>query len=721
MDFATFKDSVDQSPDGITLIQNDPQALYQYAGLPDGSHYRRIDVAKALIDKAVACFTTGKGSLWQRCRELATELIFANVLDGTEIEPYLSILERLRDGARGDAKPGEDIQGDWAEAIRHTYDAIRLDGLSFGTRMGTYAREYSVAYAAKHLQSEGYKLTRSGAQLGLEPDSEKALIGELERHIKKLGGLNVAEKIFKDLVWAYDKNQQRYHIVPSAIAMGQPEPQIPYGYLLHLAIKHAAAGGVGNIRQNDWDELHALAKSYASVLDVQSYGPLVWGSWDGFGLLKYLRERALSDTPFRIPQMRANDVVRLCKGLFDGMDLSHDYGGWNIAQALSFIEAMLGKSDTHRGPIRFWKHTIGGPVVPLAVRVKLLDNVFCHPAAGANQNFSHPQDAPIRTRPGREVAGHDFFQRPLIRGPGTQISLVDRSLAGIGCIEALCWQLRRTHKNLDDRQLGPAIERFLRAELFAHNIPAISGYYRVGDIAGECDLVVETPQTIIFFEIKKKALTRQASSGSEAHVLVDLARSLVVAQTQAGQHELLLRKQGYLELFPEQPALGRVRARSLTKSCRLDRRGREIERIAVSLHDYGGFQDRMFLEKFMFAGLTSRFSTPDPEIDEALKELNQSLDELNAQENALASLRRPNSRSFFNCWFLSAPQLLILLDKVTSPDDFKKELWSTRHYTLSTSDFYYELDYARRGMKPRVRPGSTSATTLHTWPVFRRG
>jgi hypothetical protein len=141
---------------------------------------------------------------------------------------------------------------------------------------------------------------------------------------------------------------------------------------------------------------------------------------------------------FRIPQMRANDVVRLCNGLFNGMDLSKDYGGWTIAQALSFIEAMLGKSDAHRGPIRFQKRTIGGSTMPLAVKAKLLDDVFCHPVTGANQNISHPQDAPVHAIPGRESAGYDFFQRPLIRGPGTQISLVDRSLAGIGCIEALC-------------------------------------------------------------------------------------------------------------------------------------------------------------------------------------------------------------------------------------------------------------------------------------------
>jgi hypothetical protein len=720
MEFATFKTAVDQSPDGITLIQNDLRALYRHAGLPDGSHFRRADVSKALMDKALACFTAGKRRLWGHCRELATELIIANVLDGAELEPYLSILERLRDIARGEAKPGEAIEGNWTEAIRHAYDAIRVDGLTHGAQMGAYAREYAVAHAAKHLRYEGYKLRRSGAQLGLESDSEKALISELERRIRKLGGLNVAGQIFKDLAWAYDKDQQRYHIVPSAIAMGQPEPQIPYGYLLHLAIKHFATKGARTIPQKGWDELRALAKSYASVLDVQDYAPLAFGSWDGVGLLKYLRERALHDTMFRIPQMRANDVVRLCKGLVEGMDLSKDYGSWTIAQALNFIEAMLGKSDVYRGPIRFQRHTISGSVVPLAVNAKLLNDVFCHPATGANQSFSHPQDAPVRAVPGRESAGYDFFQRPLIRGPGAQIFVVDRSLAGIGCIEALCRQLRATHKNLDDGQLGPAIERFLRDELLAHNIPAISGNYRVGKAEGECDLVVETPQTIMFFEIKKKALTRLASAGSEAHVLVDLARSLVLAQTQAGQHELLLRKHGYLELFPDRPASGRVRAQSV-RPYRLDRRGRQIERVAISLHDYGGFQDRMFLEKFMFAGLGARFSTADPELGKALKDLNQSLDELNAQEKALAPLRPPQSRSFFNCWFLSVPQLLILLDQVNSPDDFRKELWSTRHLTLSTSDFYYELDFVRRGMKPRIRPGSGNTPALHTWTVFRRG
>jgi hypothetical protein len=83
----------------------------------------------------------------------------------------------------------------------------------------------------------------------------------------------------------------------------------------------------------------------------------------------------------------------------------------------------------------------------------------------------------------------------------------------------------------------------------------------------------------------------------------------------------------------------------------------------------------------------------DPSLKKGFDELNESLEALREQTRALfpdpATIRQP----FFHCWFLSVPQLLILLDGVKGPEEFRKELWRTRHIVTGSSDFYF--DHAR--------------------------
>ena len=198
---------------------------------------------------------------------------------------------------------------------------------------------------------------------------------------------------------------------------------------------------------------------------------------------------------------------------------------------------------------------------------------------------------------------------------------------------------------------------------------------------GECDIVVETAQTIIFLEIKKKPLTRRAQAGSNAHVLLDLAASLLAAQVQTGWHEVRLRRKGFIDLT----------ANGVTR--RLELKGRHIERIAVSLMQFGSFQDRIFLKQFLEGTLHADFSVSDPSLKREFDKLNALLAEIRQQINFLHPGEKALNQPFFHCWFLSLPQLLVLLDGVQDEEAFKTALWKTRHIVTGSSDFYFDLSY----------------------------
>jgi len=686
MDLASFRHTVDSCPAGITTCQGDLRALYEYVGLPLEASITGKAVSAELTKKIRSAFLSGHQSVWRRCRQLRDELIQRHVIDGEPLDPYFSVVGSLQSAVGGQGTAEEEIKGDWSEAIRQAHDQVKYHDPTPppAMRERAYAREFAVANAGKRLQAAGYGVSYGEGKLALAPDADEKLVGEIERRIAAAGGLNVARRIFRAIQPTYDGRQERYHLIRHTSPTGGGQPEIPVGYLFLLSVKHAFSKSRGTDTDRNWQELLRLATDYATVLDVQSYVPNLWLRMDAVALLRYLQETAISDTFFRIPQIRGTDVVRLIRGALDGLDFDRKYGGgWSINDALSVTSALLELSHDRRGPlsvnVRALRQACGN--LDREALELVLDEVLSHPPGGANQRFTRPSDAPVKGLPELENAGHDFFLRPLLRQSGKSVFLLDRSACAPACLEALLTPLRRAHSNFDDRQVGPAIERFLRSEFESHDIPTLTGCYCVDGQDGECDLVVDTAQTIIFFEIKKKPLTRRAQAGSDAHVLLDLANSLLKAQVQAGWHEVLLQREGFLDLAHE----------GVTR--RLELNGRGIERIAVSLLDFGSFQDRVFSKQFLEGTMNAAFSVSEPSLKKGFDELNESLEAVRGQIRALypnqATIREP----FFHCWFLSVPQLLILLDGVKGEEQFKKELWRTRSVVTGSSNFYW--DYAR--------------------------
>ena len=407
-----------------------------------------------------------------------------------------------------------------------------------------------------------------------------------------MGGLNVARRIFRQITSLYDEVQERYHVVNRVSMMGGGHAQIPFGYLVLLAAKHFEGTRPLKDTDENWNALLRLSSDYAAFLDVQNYVPTAWFYMDAKALLPYLQELALYDTLFRIPQIRGSDISRIARGVLREFDFEQKLGtGWTLNDALTVIEVLMDQSRGHRGPVSFDLRRLKascGKLEP-AIIAAVLDEALCHPSEGPNRLFSKPTDAPTSGAEGKEIR-HNFVLRPLLSRDHKTYWLLDRSTCAPACLEALFTVLRKSHKDFDGRR-GTPIEAFLREQLAAQAVPTLSGKYVVDGEDGECDIVVETAKTIIFMEVKKKPLTRRAQAGSDAHVLLDLANSLLAAQVQAGWHEVRLRKHGFIELDDNG-----------TKT-RLELNGRGVERIAVSLMQFGSFQDRILLKQFLEATL----------------------------------------------------------------------------------------------------------------------
>ena len=260
-------------------------------------------------------------------------------------------------------------------------------------------------------------------------------------------------------------------------------------------------------------------------------------------------------------------------------------------------------------------------------------------------------------------------------------------MCGWGYVEALLTALRPLDPHLD-RKVGPAMEKFVEAEFTSHGVEVFSGDYDEGG-HGECDIAVPTPEVLFFLELKKKTLTRRARAGSDAELLLDLAGSLLEAHAQAGWHELRITRAGFLDLMRN------------GNTHRLSLDGRSIEKIALGMLDFGSFQDRTVLKQFLEATLNANFGSSNPAYDTKFKKLNAGLEEIREQYKTAHAGKAKIINPFFNCWFISIPQLLIILDEVSDPKTFRATLWSYRHMVTGTSDLYFEMSNMRR-MKAEV-------------------
>jgi hypothetical protein len=415
-----------------------------------------------------------------------------------------------------------------------------------------------------------------------------------------------------------------------------------------------------------------------AIHDVQEYTPPAYRSMDAVALLPYLQELALSDTLFRIPQIRGSDVVKIARGILRPYNLNALHGsGWSLNEAFSVISAILAMSIDIRGPTWFDADKLQSELAALPRNkiAAILDELLSHPTTGANQFFSRPKEEPKDAKTGLTFAGY-----PLLTADKKTYWLLDRSMCAAAFLEVVTMLLRRTDKDFDGK-IGIPIETFLRDEFSAHNISTHTGKYVVAKKDGECDIVVETEKALIFLEVKKKPLTRRAQAGSDVHVVMDLANSLLAAQVQAGWHEVRINAQGFLDLDHDGVAT------------RLELNGRSIERIAVSLMQFGSFQDRILLKQFLEGTMNASFAAGDPGLKKKFDEFNALLAELRDQLRLLHPGEAEINQPFFHCWFLSVPQILILLDGVHGPEEFKDALWKTRHVVTGSSDFYFDYSY----------------------------
>jgi hypothetical protein len=628
---------------------------------------------------------------------LKDQLLLTHFIRAEPLQPYLGIVKTVIDAIREkDSNPEQSIrqvvslefEDKWRTALQAAWDLIVISpqiveyNLQYLEKI--YRRQFVVSNSARILQSEGCNVDIEDGRVVIEESQARRIASHIEADIRLLGGIEALRRLFDVIEPCHHEKQGRYHLGRTFNSLIQANfPLIPVGYLLNLCVKYPRRQILVAVESSDniWERIRRNSIALTSILDVQPHNQFALWFHSTDTITRFLQELALYDNLFCPTQLRPSDVPKMLRRLFSWLsETIQQKLGWTPEQAAMIAERIFKLAEGTLHPVTFQAEKLYKLVPELGKNeIDKLLTVYSHEVSSVNSVFQIPEDV-------SQISGDNYFQhKPLIRLNRDEYLLISSSICSPAFYEAIVAEIRAKVDSKINDKLGEKIENFVKDEFSRRGIKFKFGKYgeiRKGSSLDEIDIVVEAFDTLIFFELKAKTLTRKSRFGSNFNLFLDLSNSLLASQIQINKHEIFIRKNG--SIFLDNASI-----------CELN--GRDIARVSITLLDFGSFQDRTVIFQFLENMLLGRFDASDEADASRVKSLNKKLDEFQSQYNKIVQLAPKMAKNpFYNCWFLSVPQLLILLDNVNSSDDLKRELWRTQSLSTSSLDFYREYEYARQ-------------------------
>lgn len=558
----------------------------QLPKLPNARH-DKMDVLgqqlKAAIVEPGSQFTT------RLLRNLAQRSCLDAILAGID-DDLTPLLEQIIKHLSNDTELSSPDRADWAEALAV---AARLRALNHYSVPNS--RRGNLRAALGRLVALGHDFKLAGTGIDPASDGFRTVTRKVVEHLAKLGRFDVFRNLEASAraVHGYEFDQILY----GRNSSNSPrEASIPFGYLWQLAARLPDLPVSSADPAAEWKKALELACDVVALTDVETYGQfwMIGASTDK--LTQLLANAALHDHLFSVQQWSAHITPLLLRSFF-GTERDEELRaklGWGIGDAATAVETIIGFAKC--SPAIFTREQLLRRLPASTVDALLRD--LTHMPPGPNTNYTSPFDA----------RSADLMFKPFFAGRAPDTFFVpSMSTMGPACYEAVAAALRCVLSSGEISDItGKGLERALGQLLRSrHLAPTIEGKcYSDGADQGECDLVLEDDQTILFIECKAKALTRAAMAGDPQDAVFAYLQGVVASQAQALQHESILMTKGKIE-FDD----GTV----------LERRDRDIVRVSVTLFDHGTLQDRFLFGQLSSVLATSKLSAANELADKALR------------------------------------------------------------------------------------------------------
>lgn len=683
-----FKKIVANCENTISEYNGDLAHICQHLDIDIKTSYSSSMVTEKiqdLIRSALSPTNDDDTITYNQFRDLEAALVYESVLDNVDNHEYLRVLQVIR-GVQQTYTPIENVE-EWTKAAIQAKNYIYFRNEKYLLPIhDEYRKEYDTAIAHKKLEELGCEINLEDTTLVIVSGTEK-IVENIEKDINSIGGQYLQNAIFYFLTKNnfYLKKFKLYAVNNRVNFSTRSEPMSPIGYLLNLSLKHIHKLEKKIPHETLKEKLASIeknAKLLSTALSLQNYS--IWDAqfFKNKPFPQSIQKLALFDSAFTIQSANIDHIIDFISSSFNWVD-NNIFAGFHNFSIPEYIQVTKSIRD-----IADYKN--GSTVIYFSRVKKMCSEISEHTVKKILRTMSHQQDE-VNTKYQfiHNYEECNFSFKPLIEITPTKFLLCDISWCAINFYECLAQLVRnvidKEGKNITDNKLGQSLEDFVYKKLIDNNITFSTGDYNDGQMPkGECDVIIESENAIDIIEIKKKVLKRASRSGNDIELVIDLSSSLLDAQIQTGRTEILLREQGYIDLKNKEGEITRV---SLND--------REINRIALTHLDYGSFQDRTIINNILTILNNERLSLRSQEntlyVDK-FKKISEKCDTLSLQTQKLLELNYGFKHfPFFDCWFLSLQQLLLIIDASHDNNSFHKTLNSTKHVTTGSNNFYTEF------------------------------
>lgn len=610
--------------------------------------------------------------------KVKANLLLGHFVDGHDNSRYLRILIAILGPISASQKYViNPIRSDlWLAVVSRAYDIVMLEADSYEQRLKNEyelsVREKAYAEVFKYLLARGYPVKISDGGLHLDSQSYGRLVNEIESIVSQVGGLQIISNLILSLSDIYDDEQGRFHLVRRFDALSSLELQVPCNVLYQLALKHACSSANSSVT---WGPLICLLRCVSALYDVQPFSKFYSLGPGNEPIFEWIRRLTVYDSLYCPLQLRITDIQPIIEGTLGVVDASlfQTTHGFGLKDALLVVEKCL----VQQPPSGAGNMMSIDELRPSGMDNDTLDailNCFSHEEGKVNCDYG-----PDFNR----VSNCDSWKKPLIHMKTGSYWLPQPVLSGWAFYEALVMPLYKRKPSKLENELGDGIEEFLKSRIVGRGVRVIAGKYPYLGKEMECDAVIESPNMITFIEMKKKALTWEARSGDVFKCLLDLTKGGILAQKQSLTHRKALKENGSIVLS------------DVSSSQTLEWKDRRIICLSLTFSDFGALHERLVFKSMVEFCATHQLVTAGSYAKEE-QEINAmwaSLQEF-AYEESEAGMP-PGPDPFFNCVFLSVPQLLVLLDDVDSAEAFESAISTVLHVSFSSGDVYFNYKKAK--------------------------
>lgn len=619
---------------------------------------------------------------------LRTGFIYLSEIDDSrDYSSYFYILEKITEHFNASVKE----VAAWSNVI--WYDVIQfVKSLPEYPRTNAFKleefrkKERERARAAIRLRSFGAALTVKDNDL--EISNYEGVIDHINTLVRRIGGSEGLRLLLEEL--PFEASFGRY-LLPhqgNLPMMSMVEPELPYGYLFNLFLKCLSIDCSSKDAKKDFEELKHVATDLCLALyDSQKMD--IWNDITRMStdMVNLMHELVIRYDIYTLPQTGTSFTADWCRFLTKWVKCNARC----TPMLESFVEfhnrlmnVCLSASHKDKCSILSLTSKKGKLIrgIPQAFQTYIIKD-----AASLNVGFDKPND----------YLKVDYMMHPIYRKGDTYVLLP--TPLGVWCwFESLKRGIVRMEGNIG-KEIGLAMEEFIRNKMLSHGITSHTGNYSFEDIDGECDFLIQAKKGDLLIESKKKSFSRNALEGDDHFIWSELY-DFLYSQMQCVRTEYGVRKHSPLELTDKKGNRYPYTWQPQYANDEGELRDRCISKVTMTLKEYGPMQDNILVAQLIENLLGKHIDSAFPaahytkrEIDDFKKYFEMVNNTLDTMTDYYIKIGTKNPA--FHCRFYSMEQLYHLIRRSNNADDLHREIAEV-YVSTGTQNFWNELEFRMR-------------------------